>query len=135
MSISALLETEIMDEFEALRKEEFGSEKYKVGVDGITKLLDRSIEIDKFENEADKESENREYDNKLKEQQISDDRKHRWVQSGITAAGIVLPLIVTIWGTKASLNFEKEGTVTTIMGRGFINKLLPKKWEQIWTKS
>ena len=51
MSISALLETEIMDEFEALRKEEFGSEKYKVGVDGITKLLDRSIEIDKFENE------------------------------------------------------------------------------------
>lgn len=127
MSISALLETEIMDEFEELRKTDFGSEQYKIGVEGVTKLLDRSIEFDKFENEVGKESKNREYDNKLKEQQISDDKKYRWVQSGITVAGIVLPLIVTVWGTRTSLKFEEEGTVTTIMGRGFINKLLPKK--------
>ena len=29
--------------------------------------------------------------------------------------------------TLTSLKFEEEGTVTTIVGRGFVNKLLPKK--------
>ena len=45
----------------------------------------------------------------------------------VNVAGIVLPLLVTIWGTKVTLEFEQEGNVTTIMGKGFFNKLLPKK--------
>ena len=131
MSIPAILETEIMDEFDNLSKTEFGSEQYKVGVDGIAKLLDKSIEIEKLENEANKERENREFDNSLKQKQLDEDKQYRWIQSGIAVAGILLPLIVTVWGTKKSLKFEEEGTVTTIIGRGFINKLLPnKKWEQ-----
>ena len=58
---------------------------------------------------------------------MEEDRKDRRFKNGIALGGIVLPLAVTIWGTLKTLKFEEEGTVTTMMGRGFINKLIPKK--------
>ena len=66
-----------------------------------------------------------EKDFKLK--QSDEEKKDRLIKNCLSVAGIVLPIWVTIWGTLKTLEFEKEGTVTTIMGRGFINKLLPRK--------
>lgn len=127
MSIPTLLEVEIEDQFEHLSKVEFGSEQYKAGVDGLTKLLDRSMEMNKLEYEAEEGQKNREIDNEFKQKQMDEEKKSRWIQNGIAAASIILPIIVAVWGTKASFKFEETGTVTTIMGRGWINKLLPKK--------
>lgn len=127
MSIEALLHDEIETEFESLREIEIGSEKYKTAVDGLTKLMDRSIELYKAENESSEKEKARESEELLKKQQLSDEKKDRWVKNIISVGGIVLPILVTIWGTKVSLKFEEEGTFTTIMGRGFVNKLLPKK--------
>lgn len=75
--------------------------------------------------EAEERTQKFEYD--LKAKLAEDEKKGRVVRDIITAAGIVLPIAVTIWGTKKSFEFEKEGTITTILGRGFVNKLLPKK--------
>ena len=127
MNNATLLEVEIQDQFERLRKTEFGTEQYKTGVDGLTKLIDRSIEIDKLSHEFKKERENQKVDTEFKEKQMAKDKKSEMIHNVIAIAGIVLPLLVTIWGTNVSLKFEESGTVTTIMGRGFINKLLPKK--------
>ena len=127
MSIPTLLEVEIEDQFEHLSKVEFGSEQYKAGVDGLTKLLDRSMEMNKLEYEAEEGRKNREIDNELKQKQMDEEKKSRWIQHGIALAGIILPIAAAVWGTKASFKFEETGTVTTIMGRGWINKLLPKK--------
>ena len=127
MSIPTLLEVEIEDQFEHLSKVEFGSEQYKAGVDGLTKLLDRSMEMNKLEYEAEEGRKNREIDNEFKQKQMDEDKKSRWIQHIISAAGIILPIAAAVWGTKSSFKFEETGTVTTIMGRGWINKLLPKK--------
>ena len=127
MNNATLLEVEIQDQFERLRKTEFGTEQYKTGVDGLTKLIDRSIEIDKLSHEFKKERENQKLDTEFKEKQMAKDKKSEMIHNVIAIAGIVLPLLVTIWGTNVSLKFEESGTVTTIMGRGFINKMLPKK--------
>lgn len=131
-------------------------ESFSRSVDGVTKLMDRAIEIKKLEIEhedkvrnheaelclktkqleselelktkqLDEQIEARRIENADKLRQFEEDRKHRRIQTGISIAGIVLPIVVTIWGTKKSFEFEKEGTITTIMGRGFVNKLLPKK--------
>lgn len=123
MAIENLLEDEIRQEFDTLSKMDKGTETYKATVDGVSKLMDRAIEIKKLEIEEDTKV--KEHDFKL--QQSNEDRKDRLVKNILTAAGIVIPTAVTIWGTIKSLRFEQEGTVTTIMGRGFINKLLPKK--------
>lgn len=127
MKIETLLHDEIKSELEELKKIELGSEKYKVTVDGLTKLVDKAIEMDKLNIEVHEKVESRENDNDLKLKQMEEERKDRFVRNGIAVAGIVIPTMVTIWGTIKTIEFEKEGTITTIMGRGFINKLLPKK--------
>ena len=127
MSIKTMLYDEIETEFDKLATMEPGSEKYKTTVDGLTKLMDRAIEIEKVENDCEDKSATRESDQQMKLQQLKDEKKDRVVKNAIGVAGIVLPLVVTIWGTKVSLKFEETGTVTTQMGRGFIQRLFHKK--------
>ena len=127
MSVETLLEVEIQDEFEKLSKMEVGTETHKTAVDGLTKLLEKAIEIDKNDSERKAAEEAREFERNLKLMQLQEDKKDRWCKNILSGLGIALPLGVTIWGTLKSLKFEQDGTVTTIVGRGFINKLLPKK--------
>ena len=126
MRIENLLKAEIENEFSELSKMSLGTEEYKVTVDGLVKLVDRAIELDKFDAELQEKVKSRDIDVDLKLQQAKDDKINRIVGHAINVAGIILPIAVTIWGTKASFEFEKEGTISTLMGRGFVNKLLPK---------
>jgi hypothetical protein len=127
MNIEHLLYDEIETEFEKLRDKDPGSDEHKAIVDELVKLMDRAIEMEKVNNDCVDKKEIRENDQIVKTQQLSDDNRDRLIKNIIGAAGVVLPLVVTIWGTKVSMAFEKEETFTTIMGRGFIQKLLPRK--------
>ena len=127
MNIETLLYDAIETDFETLASAKVGSDDRKATVDELIKLMDRAIEMEKVNNECEDKTEIRENDQAMKMRQLEDDKKDRLIKNAIGVAGIVLPLLVTIWGTKVSLKFEEEGTFTTIMGRGFINKLLPKK--------
>ena len=126
-NIETLLHEEIQDGFDALSKMERGTETHKTTVDEVAKLFDKAIEIEKLEMEAKEREKAREIEASLKRAQMEEDRKDRRVKNGIAIGGIVLPLAVTIWGTFKTFRFEETGTVTTMMGRGFINKLIPKK--------
>lgn len=112
MKNEALLHEAIESGFKKLKGLTVGSEEYEATVNELTKLIDRAIEIDKI---------NIEYE------RVNDEKKDRWIKHGLTAAGIILPLGVTVWGTFVTINFEKEGVVSTLMGRGFFNRLIPKK--------
>ena len=149
MNIEHLLYDEIETEFEKLRGEKPGSEEHKAIVNELALLMDRAIKMEQVSNECNEKAEARESELKLrqeqfeseqamkqkqfeaeqamKQQQLDDEKHDRLIKNIIGVVGIALPLMVTIWGTKVSLKFEEEGTFTTIMGRGFINKLLPKK--------
>lgn len=129
-NIETLLHEEIQDGFDALSRMERGTEIHKTTVDEVAKLFDKAIEIEKIEIEAKEKAKSREIEASLKRAQMEEDRKDRKLKNGIAIGGIVLPLAVTIWGTFKTLKFEEEGTVTTMMGRGFINKLIPKKWNK-----
>ena len=118
---------EINAEFEDLSKMALGTEEYKITIDGLTKLMDRAIDMKKFDTEYAERIDNQKMDNCLKQKQMDEERKDRLIKNGISIAGIVIPSLITIWGTVKSMEFEKEGTITTIIARGFINKLLPKK--------
>ena len=126
-NIETLLHEEISSGFDALCKMERGTEERKMTVDEVAKLFDKAIEIEKIEVEAKERAKAREIEASLKRAEFEEDRKDRRVKNGIAIGGIVLPLAVTIWGTFKTFRFEETGTVTTMMGRGFINKLIPKK--------
>lgn len=125
--LETLLHEEIQEEFEELGKLEVGTDKYKAAVDGLTKLCDRAIEIEKFKTEQELKRDQQEADEILRAEQMKDERRDRLVKNCLTGAGIGIPAVLTVWGTLKSIKFEETGTITTIMGRGFIQKLLPKK--------
>ena len=130
MEIDDLLQEQIKGGLEGLGNITMGSEEYKTAVDGITKLVDREIELKKLDSASDDKRHQRLLeikDRELDRARHESEEKDRLIKNGLTAAGIIIPTIVTIWGTFKSFQFEKEGSITTIMGRGFINKLLPKK--------
>ena len=115
-TIENLLKEEIAAEFDKLSKLEPGTAEHEKAVNSLSKLVDKAMEMEKFDVE---------YEDK--QVQAEEDRKDRIVKNILTGLGIILPIGVTIWGTNKTLKFEETGTVTTLMGRGFINKLFPKR--------
>ena len=116
MSMVTKLNVEIEDKFDELANLNPSSKEYSAAVDSVTKLMDRAIEIEKLEMT---ETQN--------EKQLKEDRKSRLTKNCIDIGSIVLPLAVTIWGARASFKFEETGTITTSVGRKFMDKLLTWK--------
>ena len=128
MCIDNLVQEEISAEFGHLSNMEPGTEEYKVTVDGLTKLMDRAIEMKKFDIENSDKKRQMEIENSDKKRQMEDEQKDRLVKNAISIAGVVIPSLITIWGTVVSLKYDEKGVIpTTIVGRGFISKLLPRK--------
>ena len=127
MELEDLLEEEVKSQLEGLKDIEMGTDEYKATVDGVAKLADRVIKIKELDYDASDKIDARETEVAIKKQQMKEEKNDRIIRNGIAIAGIVIPTAVTIWGTIKSIKFEQEGTITTIMGRGFIQKLLPHK--------
>lgn len=127
MNIETLLREEIKSELEELKKIEVGTEEYKTAVDGIVKLVDRVQEMDKVYLDHQDVIDNREAEYEFKIKQMKSERNDKIVNHLIGLVGIGVPAVIAVWGTIASFEFEKEGVITTIMGRGWIQKLLLKK--------
>ena len=121
--IKEKLDNEIESQLNVLAEMEFNSDDYRNGVECIAKLIDKRNEIEKIDLEINKQESNKETEKELKQ----DNRKNQIITHAISIGAIVIPVLVTVWGTCKTLKFEETGTVTTIMGRGFINKLIPKK--------
>lgn len=129
-SIKEKLDKEISSELDRLSSMEMGTETYKTTVECVSKLIDKQNEIDKIELETMKQqlSEQKESDRITREKELDElNKKDQFIKNMISIGSIIIPVFVTVWGTYKTLRFEETGTVTTIMGRGFINKLLPKK--------
>lgn len=127
MKNEQLLHDEIASEFEVLKGLEVGTDEYKTTVDGLTKLMDRAIEIDKMNLEAEEKVWARESDVEIKKQQLKDEKIDRMVKNGLTGVSVIGGLGVTIWGALKSWKFEETGTVTSAAGREFIKKLFTRK--------
>ena len=127
MEIEQLLQNEIKDELQGLSTLELGSDQYKVTTDGIAKLMDRAIEMDKLNSDLDERRENHNDDLNLKCRQVDAEIRDRKIKNVITVVISGVGTIVTIWGTLKTLKFEEVGTVTTIAGRNFINNIFKRK--------
>lgn len=139
VSVKDLLTQEIGNRISELENLEVGTNEYEAAVDSLTKMLDKLNEMDKNEysywhdqdvlkQEKELKMEQLAQESEQKDKQLAEERKDRIVKNVLTGVSIIVGAGLTVWGTKASFEFEKEGTITTIMGRGFINNLLPKKY-------
>lgn len=124
--IIELLNEEISDELKRLGEVEVNTDQHKALVESVTKLMDKKIEIEKIERDSKARDQEHELESK-KLEQITNEKNDQIFKNAIAIAGIVVPSLLTVWGTFKTLKFEETGTITTIMGRGFVNKLIPKK--------
>ena len=124
--IDTLLEKRIEHIFEQLDGMEVTSDEYKATADELVKLLDRNIEIRKVEADILDKKESRKVDAELKREEMETTKKDQWIKNGLTAASIGLPFAGLVWGVYKTFEFEREGVITSIMGRGIINRFVPK---------
>lgn len=112
--VKQLLEDEIFVETDQIKDLEFGSDEYKNSVEGVAKLTDRMIEIEKLELEREDKS-----------LQKKESVKNRIIRACIDIAAIVIPTAVTVWGTKTTMKFEgDDGKIfTTTAGKNHSRKL------------
>lgn len=127
MSMEDSIRKEVETNLENMKDLELGSDKYSKAVDSTCKLMDRIIQIDRNTDDYNLKSAAQNNELNIKIDQLAKDKKSETIKNGIAIGSIVVSTCVTIWGTLASFKFEKDGTVTTILGRQFISKLLPKK--------
>jgi hypothetical protein len=100
------LRVEIDRELNGLKDLEVGSEKLSNAVNDVTKLYDRLLESERAESEAYEKAETRKAE-----------QKHRWIGYGITVGTTILTTLVTVSCFHKSMEFEKTGTITTLVGK------------------
>lgn len=127
MQVHDALCTEVLEEMSILEKADIGSDVYKSAVDGITKLVDRINEIKRIQADCDEKAKASEFDAELRRKQQEDEQRNRLIGHILTGASIVIPAIITIWGTVKSFEFEQTGTVTTLLGRKLVGRCVPNK--------
>lgn len=124
-----LLEKEVNAKMEELEYLEPHSDEYKAAVDSLTKLTDRILEFEKLELDETKTQINRQLEYEkidVEEEKVANEKRDNKIKNWLTAAGIVVPTGLAVWGTFKSIKFEETGTITTIAGRNFFNKLFKK---------
>lgn len=124
MSIKSLLIEEVNSEIKEIGRLEVGSEQHKIAVDSVTKLADRILELEKFERECINNDQNREEDIDLKRQQLENEKRDQLIKNCITVGVAVAQLTVAGAAFVMSMNFEREGTLTTEGGRSSLRQLL-----------
>lgn len=129
MEIKNLLEAEIKEEFESLRDMELGSEEYKTAVDGLTKLMDKHIEIERSSIERTDKLVSQEIEHELKVRTMKEERTDRLVKNILTGANIAVPLIAAGVGTIISLKAEliDFNVPSTNASRTWLGRLFGRK--------
>lgn len=123
MSVESTLREEVLSELDDLGRVEFGSEKYKTAVAGVTQLADRLIEMSKLGTEDEKlEIERQKLE--LEDRKFEEDKKDRKSKNRISALGITVPAVIAVVGGAAMFIYEERGSITSQVGRKIIDKYI-----------
>lgn len=117
-----LLEDEIKVRTDELQHLTIGTDEYQNAVQSISKLMDEYLKFNEAEATEEKTSEER----KWKKLDGVANIAEKAAKIAISIAGIAVPAIITVWGTKMSLTFEETGCITSMAGREFIKGLFHK---------
>ena len=121
-----MLHDEIESELKNLGTMDCSSEDYKVAVDGLTKLLDRAIEMEKLDISKEEAEANRDNEIEKTMLQIEEEKKTRRSNLGASLLSVAAGVGTAIVGTLITLKFEETGSVSTIAGKEWTRKLFNK---------
>lgn len=133
-TIKNLLDGEIKNQIQDLSFFNPGSDEKSKAIDDLVKLYKLRIEEDKTELECDEKRERRfmdgdrsDKDVEMREYELKEQSKERYLKLGIAVAEIVLPLIFYASWMRKGFKFEETGTFTSTTFRGLFNRFRPTK--------
>lgn len=132
--IKGALGTEILERLEYLGTLQPESKEYQEICESICKLYRIGLESDRiafdWNNLVDRqelERQQAERDEKLKRDQMAEQKKDRYVKIGLGAAEIIVPMIFYGVWMRRGFKFEESGTFTSTTFRGLFSKFKPTK--------
>jgi hypothetical protein len=127
MDVERLLGEEIVDEFKELKKLDVGSDKHKMAVDSIMKLVDRKIELEKTQIEHDEKITSREAEQEIKEAQLKAEKRNNFAKNAIAVGTTVVTVGSGLLVAFVTLKYDEKGVFpTNIPGKQAISKFINK---------
>lgn len=122
-----LLNEEVECQIEEVHKISLGTDESKIAIDGVTKLADRSIELEKLRIQEEDLAEKRNMDYELRSEQIKKEHLRGMIDIGTKVLIGLGGLALSVWGTIYTTNFEREDNYTTSASRSWISSLFKPK--------
>ena len=120
------LKEEALNQLADLHAMQLGTDEYRTTVEGISKLADRAIELEKLEIEHREKMVSREIERELELMKIEESRKERFWKNCVAVGTFLGGAGLTVWGALKSWKFEETGTVTSTAGREFMKKFFKR---------
>lgn len=124
MSIKTTLTEEFNDQMKDLHKLEVGTEQYSTAVNGITKLADKIIDLEKIEIEREERIKDRDTEIELKSQQMEIDKRDKRNQNLVNVVKIAVPTVAGFAMGIISMKWEKLETITSTAGRQALKDII-----------
>lgn len=108
-----------------------GSEEYNKAISTLDTLYKPWLEIKKVESEYDDRISQRIHEKEMREAELEQkekfDKLASGIQLGLGILGVIGPIVAYGVTTNQVLQFEKTGTVTSLVGRNHFGKIRPTK--------
>lgn len=124
MSIKTTLTEEFNDQMKDLHKMEVGTEQYSTAVNGVTKLADKIIDLEKIEIEREERIKDRDTEIELKSQQMEIDKRDKRNQNLVNVVKIAVPTVAGFAMGIISMKWEKLETITSTAGRQALKDII-----------
>lgn len=124
MSIKTTLTEEFNDQMKDLHKLEVGTEQYSTAVNGVTKLADKIIDLEKIEIEREERIKDRDAEIELKSQQMEIDKRDKFNQNLVNVVKIAVPTVAGFAMGIISMKWEKLETITSTAGRQALKDII-----------
>lgn len=122
-----LLNEEVECQIEEVHKISLGTDESKIAIDGVTKLADRSIELEKLRIQEEDLAEKRNMDYELRSEQIKKEHLRGMIDIGTKVLIGLGGLALSVWGTIYTTNFERDDNYTTSASRSWVSNLFKPK--------
>lgn len=120
--IKNMMDEEIKSQIEAISNLPSGSKEKAGAIDDLAQLYKLRIEQVKAEMDLDDKIDARDSEDRFKQEQIRERAKDRYINLGMTAASIVLPLVFNWVWMNRGFKFEKDGTYTSTTFRNLFSR-------------
>lgn len=124
MSIKEKIVEEFDSQMDILHDMKLGTDEYKVTVDGITKLADRAIELEKLEAEMKSKNADRELETYFKTQELATAKKENKTRTAVDLVKTVAPIAAAFAMGIISMRWEKVDTLTSTAGKSSLRDLI-----------